>query len=120
MLFLLAYLSFCSGYTEIKLLNATQSNAKPTGHYASYAIDGDLDTAAYSLPYNKSGDSSGWLKVHFVRSDVEKVVIEKGASAGKNYVVQVSVLEGAEKKICGSYTGKTKKQNISKLNINTN
>ena len=101
MLCMLVLSARCSGSDEIPLERAEQSSVyyNISAYTAEKAFDNNLGSAMNT----DSHDLSPWWRAYF-RSfyKVEKVELEKG-NGGNNCQYNISVLEGSEKKLCGTY-----------------
>ena len=99
--FMVVLSEWCSGSDEIPLERATQSSTK-NGNKAANSIDNNLNTFSTT-----NIESPAWMRVYFEqKSIVDKVVVEKGYSGKPGCEIKVSVYDGKEEKVCGTYTGK--------------
>ena len=98
---MLALSAKCSGLNEIHLDRAESSTFRNGYYTASNAIDNDHKTDAITTESDPS-----WLEVYFTSvSNVEKVVIERGYTAA-DCTFTVSVNNGGQSSLCGTYTNR--------------
>ena len=105
---MLVLIARCSGSEEIPLDRAEQSSTNRRygdRFIADHAIDGNFTTSSLT-----SNEDPAWLRVYLTSSStVERVVVEKDNSPATACVKTVSVYDGEEGTVCGTYTGKPRR-----------